>query len=262
MKKALALIACSATLLLAGCGGGDTTAASLPDTAEGLWNGDLSINNGATLYSFDALVTPDGALWMVYTNSSGGFAGALQGNGSSDQQHHSYAAASIIDRNSGTAYTGSLTGAYTAQSKFNAVTLTSDGSTSRSLQINPANSADYNLLYGQGLLLPTTATSFSGAAMTANGSTTLNLIVQGHNLSGQVDPAGTPCTYTGTASSPDANSYFRVTLDFPAVTACSSLGLSGSMSGVIFLDSSSSNRTVLMLEDAALAAIIEPVTTP
>lgn len=258
MKKALALIACSATLLLAGCGGGDTTAASLPDTAEGLWSGDLTIN-GTSANKFHALVTPDGALWMVYTNLGGGLVGVLQGDGVSDQTHHTFSSTSVTDRTQNGAYLGSLTGSYTAQSKFSAVAPISDGN-SRILQINPdTNSVDYNSQYAWGLYGGGNI-SKTGRALTAGGLYDMTLMIDtAHGtVMGQIDPNGAACTYTGTFNVPTSNAYALITLSFPepAVTQCSDRGLMGSVPGVFFLDPSA--KSIVVTKDSTLAFLESP----
>lgn len=263
MKKILLAAALGSALALTACGEAKDDTPALPDTAEGLWHGSLTLGSDSS-YRFHTLVTPDSALWMIYTTAGGSLAGVVQGNGSSTVAGHTYSAATLTERAAtaaGTPYGGSATGAYTAQSKFSGVILTDGGA--RTLSFNPGNAVDYDSRYTQGLLLPTTPVNLPGRTLTPAGlqPTTLTIDTAAPAdavLSGTIGAAGSTCPFTSSLASPGRKSFFVVGLVFDTLDPdCASYGLSGSAGGVLFLEET--GRTVIIAQGATLAFLEDPL---
>lgn len=246
-------------LALAGCGGGSAVVGpAAPATNEGLWDGVFSISSDtvADTRTFNALVTPDGTLWMTYSRvSDPTLAGVIQGAGTADTAAGTYSAASVTERNATAALAGALSGIYVAQSKFSGNLTTSAGGL-RTLTFNPAYAVNYDLTYAQAPGLPATATNVAGTGIVASGEVAVALVldVQAANpdqvLVGQSGPAGSACYFTSPVSGASAGNYFTVTLSFIASAGCTAQGLAGPLPGVLFR--TPAGKFVLVTEGAAL----------
>lgn len=260
MTQLTSLAVLLAPLVLAACGGTVTHSQfgpSLPTTTEGLWSGVFSISGDvvADTRTFNALVTPDGELWMTYSRvSDTPLAGVIQGAGTADAAAGTYSAANLTERNATQALAAALSGIYVPQSKFSG-NLTTNAGSLRTLTFNPTYAVNYDLTYSQSPGLPATATHVNGTGISAGGETAVALVLdlQAANpdqvLVGQSGPVGNACYFTSPVTGATAGNYFTVTLSFLASTPCSTQGLAGPLAGVLFR--TPAGKYVLVTEGAA-----------
>lgn len=244
MRKIL-LAGSAAALLLAGCNG-DTApvrTTTPPDTAEGLWGGVFSISTDpvANTRAFHALVTPDGQLWLAYSQAGGSpLAGIVQGSGASDSATDSYAGSNLTERNAVLSLSAPLAAVYVAQSKLGG-NLTTNAGGLRTLSLNPAFAVNYDLAYDQGpATLPIAPLSASGTGLAGSGALPVTLLLDSgaanpaQVLVGQAGTVGDYCYFTSPVAAATAGQYFDVTLTFTGGAPCTSRGLNGSVTGTLF----------------------------
>ncbi len=260
MRKIL-LASSVATLLLAGCNGDTNPIRTpvLPDTAEGLWDGVFSISTDpvANTRTFHALVTPDDQLWLAYTQASAGaLAGIVQGSGVSDSTTHSYVGSNLTERNAALSLGGPLAAVYVAQSKLGGSLTTTAGGL-RTLSLNPAFAVNYDLGYDQGpATLPPAPLTSSGTGLAGGGTVPVSLVLDSgaanpaQVLVGQAGTVGDYCYFTSPVVAAATGRYFNVTLTFTGGAACTSRGLSGSVTGKLFT-TTTSGKLVLVTTGSA-----------
>lgn len=233
-----------ATLALTACDSSTTAVIgpTAPVTNEGLWSGafDISTDATANTRTFNALVTPDGTLWMTYSRvSDPTLAGVIQGAGAADTTARTYTAPSVTEQNASLTLTGALSGLYVSQSKFSGNITTNVGGL-RTLTFNPAFAVNYDLAYAQTPGLAPTATTVIGTGIVAGSEVPVTLVLDpgagnpSQALVGQSGPTTNLCYFTSPVAGAFTGNYFTVALTFSAGPECSSQGLSGTRQGVLF----------------------------
>src|ERR1700722_4139094 len=205
-----ALIVCTVSLILSGCGGGGSSINSggaggdggnTSGQAQGVYSGTSS--NG---YSFDTIVLPNDKVYAIYGTTSGNtllLFGLISGQGTSS--NGSYTASVTDFFYTGTANSGSLSASYVPGSSLNG-TLTESGTniTFTGMAL-PASSFDYNA--------PASLSAISGTwtGTLLDGMTTTVTI----NSNGTVSGSSSGCSFSGAvAADSSSKNFFDVSLTF------------------------------------------------
>ncbi|HET8730443.1 MAG TPA: hypothetical protein VFM34_04970 [Moraxellaceae bacterium] len=234
----------TATLALTACDGGTTAVIgpTAPVTNEGLWSGvfDISTDATANTRTFNALVTPDGTLWMTYSRvSDPTLAGVIQGAGTADTAARTYTAPAVTEQNASLTLTGALSGLYVSQSKFSGNITTNVGGL-RTLSFNPSFAVNYDLTYAQAPGLAPGPTTVNGTGIVAGSEVPVTLVLdpQAGNpsqvLVGQSGPSTGLCYFSSPVTGASAGNYFNLSVTFIPGAGCDSQGLSGTRQGVLF----------------------------
>lgn len=234
-----------AALLLAACGGDGSTVIRVtpPDTAEGLWSGSFSISSDPVpdTRTFNALVTPDGQIWMAYSQAGlTTLGGVVQGPGSSDAAAGTYSAPAATERSPSLALAANVAGSYLPQDRFSGTVTTNPGSV-RTLTFNSAATSNYDTSYEQLAGLPAGSIPVAASGIAPSGSVEVDAALDrdaadpDEVLVGRVGPAGTPCFFTSPVTAASAGNYFNVSLSFIASAECTGYGLVGALGGVLFV---------------------------
>jgi hypothetical protein len=201
-----AYVTFAASMLLAACGSGGTGSSSgtptsptpptppPPDlgTAEGLWSGTTSTNR-----SIAGLVLDNGSYWLIYSAAGNNavIGGLIQGMSTSTDGN--VTSSNGIDFNfEGQGVTeASLTGTYTAKSKFGATLTYSGGATTVP---NSTFTTTYDSDYDVVPSLATIAGTYSGFSDTAGGVESTTVTISGSGAITGIGAGG--CSFSGTAA--------------------------------------------------------------
>jgi hypothetical protein len=236
MRTTIAALGTAA--VLAACGGGDGNSSSPAPapvvTAEGLYQG--TTNTGR---SVNGLVLDDGSFWVLYSvvGSPSTIAGAVQGNGSSNNGSFTSSNAKDFNLEGLGILSATVSASYVAKQSLNGtITYTSPAAST-------TFTSTYNKDYEKTPALGTIGGSYAGTAVSSAAAGPTGVSFNG----GAVAFAGPgTCTSTGSATTRAHGNVYNVTTTFAGATCV----LAGkTYSGIAYLDSSNGLEVAMVTSD-------------